>query len=273
MRLFGYAPERGAAAGDTMPFHHGGRWHLFFSQPPVGAWEYVERARVSTAYLRSDDLVRWEVMPDAFGPGEHGECDGDGIWTGSVIEQRRRVSLLLHGLQPAVGVAADDLQGHLERSPHLGEGPGQPADHPRPALVRDRRLARPLRLPRRRDRRVQDADLGAAEGRPAVSPRLRGGGRLGRSGPLGGRPAARVVDADALPGMPRALPARRLVVPGGEPLFRADADGLPRGAHARGAVGEPQARQPRRAPLLRREVGKRRRAAGELRLDPVPQAP
>ncbi|MXX90474.1 MAG: family 43 glycosylhydrolase [Boseongicola sp. SB0677_bin_26] len=86
MRLFGYAPERGAAAGDTMPFHHDGKWHLFFSQPPVAAWEYVERARVSTAYLRSDDLVNWEVMPDAFGPGAHGDCDGDGIWTGSVIE-------------------------------------------------------------------------------------------------------------------------------------------------------------------------------------------
>ena len=26
-------------------------------------------------------------MPDAFGPGGHGECDGDGIWTGSVIER------------------------------------------------------------------------------------------------------------------------------------------------------------------------------------------
>jgi beta-fructofuranosidase len=25
-------------------------------------------------------------MPDAFGPGSHGDCDGDGIWTGSVIE-------------------------------------------------------------------------------------------------------------------------------------------------------------------------------------------
>jgi len=86
MRLFGYTPERGAAAGDTMPFFHAGKWHLFFSQPPVDAWEYVERARVSTAYIRSDDLVNWEVMPDAFGPGEHGECDGDGIWTGSVIE-------------------------------------------------------------------------------------------------------------------------------------------------------------------------------------------
>ena len=84
MRLFGYTPERGAAAGDTMPFFHAGKWHLFFSQPPVDAWEYVERARVSTAYIRSDDLVNWEVMPDAFGPGEHGECDGDGIWTGSV---------------------------------------------------------------------------------------------------------------------------------------------------------------------------------------------
>ena len=86
MRLFGYAPERGAAAGDTMPFYHDGYWHLYFSQPPVGAWEYVERARVSTAYLRSKDLVNWEIMPDAFGPGEHGECDGDGIWTGSVVE-------------------------------------------------------------------------------------------------------------------------------------------------------------------------------------------
>ena len=86
MRLFGYAPERGAAAGDTMPFYHDGRWHLFFSQPPVGAWDYVERARVSTACLRSDDLVHWQVMPDAFGPGEPGACDGDGIWTGSVIE-------------------------------------------------------------------------------------------------------------------------------------------------------------------------------------------
>lgn len=86
MRLFGYAPERGAAAGDTMPFYQGGKWHLFFSQPPVGAWDYVERARVSTAYLRSDDLVTWEVMPDAFGPGAHGNCDGDGIWTGSLIE-------------------------------------------------------------------------------------------------------------------------------------------------------------------------------------------
>jgi beta-fructofuranosidase len=69
-----------------MPFYHDGKWHLFFSQPPVGAWEYVERARVSTAYLQSDDLVNWKVMPDAFGPGAHGDCDGDGIWTGSVIE-------------------------------------------------------------------------------------------------------------------------------------------------------------------------------------------
>lgn len=86
MRLFGYTPENGAAAGDTMPFFWDGKWHLFFSQPPVGAWEYVERARVSTAHLVSEDLVNWEVLPDSFGPGEDGECDGNGIWTGSVIE-------------------------------------------------------------------------------------------------------------------------------------------------------------------------------------------
>jgi len=97
MRLFGYSPTRGAAAGDTMPFYHDGKWHLFFSQPPVGAWEYVERARVSTAYLRSDDLVNWEVMPDSFGPGKHGECDGDGIWTGSVIEHEGRFHFFYTG--------------------------------------------------------------------------------------------------------------------------------------------------------------------------------
>ena len=86
MRLFGYAPQNGAAAGDTMPFWHEGRWHLFFSQPPRDAWEYVERARVSTAHLVSDDLVNWEVLPDSFGPGVDGSCDGNGIWTGSLIE-------------------------------------------------------------------------------------------------------------------------------------------------------------------------------------------
>ena len=86
MRLFGYAPQNGAAAGDTMPFWHEGRWHLFFSQPPRDAWEYVERARVSTAHLVSDDLVNWEVMPDSFGPGVDGSFDGNGIWTGSLIE-------------------------------------------------------------------------------------------------------------------------------------------------------------------------------------------
>ncbi len=57
MRLFGYAPERGAAAGDTTPFYHDGKWHRFFSQPPVDARKWPERACVSTAHLVSDDLV------------------------------------------------------------------------------------------------------------------------------------------------------------------------------------------------------------------------
>ena len=87
MRLFGHAPKRGAAAGDTMPFYHAGRWHLFFSQPRSAPGSMSSGRGSSTAYLRSDDLVHWEEMPDSFGPGEHGECDGDGIWTGSVIEQ------------------------------------------------------------------------------------------------------------------------------------------------------------------------------------------
>lgn len=86
MRLFGFKPEDGAAAGDAMPFYWNGEWHVFYLKPGLGAWGYPDRTRNSMAHIVSRDLVHWHVMPDAFGPGNRGSVDGDGIWTGSVIE-------------------------------------------------------------------------------------------------------------------------------------------------------------------------------------------
>ena len=176
MRLFGYAPQNGAAAGDTMPFWHEGRWHLFFSQPPRDAWEYVERARVSTAHLVSDDLVNWEVLPDSFGPGVDGSCDGNGIWTGSLIEHEG----IFHFFYTGYNRHADSPQSSkAQHRPHpLGEDRAQSAFWPRPALVRERGLARSLRLARPGAGSLHDADLRAAEGWPALPARLCRGGRI-----------------------------------------------------------------------------------------------
>jgi beta-fructofuranosidase len=90
MRLFGFKPEDGEAAGDAMPFYWQGEWHVFYLKSPKDAWGFPARAGNSMAHLVSKDLVEWRVCPDAFGPGASGEVDEDGIWTGSVIEHEGR---------------------------------------------------------------------------------------------------------------------------------------------------------------------------------------
>ena len=86
MRLFGFKPADGEAAGDAMPFHWNGEWHVFYLKPPPGAWGYPDRAKNSMGHLVSKDLVDWTDLPTALKPGDPGEPDCDGVWTGSVIE-------------------------------------------------------------------------------------------------------------------------------------------------------------------------------------------
>lgn len=86
MRLLGFRPEDSEGAGDAMPFYHDGVWHVFFLKTPKGAWGPVERQKNTLAHVASRDLVNWEILPDAIRKGPPGSVDGDGIWTGSVIE-------------------------------------------------------------------------------------------------------------------------------------------------------------------------------------------
>ena len=73
MRLFGFKPADGEAAGDAMPFHWNGEWHVFYLKPPPGAWGYPDRAKNSMGHLVSKDLVDWTDLPTALKPGDPGE--------------------------------------------------------------------------------------------------------------------------------------------------------------------------------------------------------
>ncbi|MBX3031723.1 MAG: family 43 glycosylhydrolase, partial [Chloroflexi bacterium] len=77
----------GVPSGDAIPFRHDGVTHLYFLSSPAGTTDYPHRVRTTWQHASSTDLVTWTEHPPAVGPGERGEVDGDGAWTGSVIER------------------------------------------------------------------------------------------------------------------------------------------------------------------------------------------
>jgi beta-fructofuranosidase len=65
------------------------RHHVFYLQAPKSIGDPgLRHWNVSIGHAVSDDLVDWEVLPDAIGPGEPGAWDDLSTWTGSIIEHR-----------------------------------------------------------------------------------------------------------------------------------------------------------------------------------------
>lgn len=70
---------------DSWVVDDGDRYHLFFLQAPRSLGDPDERHTAATVgHAVSDDLVSWEVLPDALGP-RVGSWDDLAIWTGSVV--------------------------------------------------------------------------------------------------------------------------------------------------------------------------------------------
>ncbi len=92
-------PRSGVPAGDAIPFRHGDTTHLFFLSSPAGTTDYPQRVRTTWQHASTTDLVTWQEHPPAVTPGEHGEVDGDGVWTGSVIERDGTFHLFYTGHQ------------------------------------------------------------------------------------------------------------------------------------------------------------------------------
>ncbi|WP_424532751.1 family 43 glycosylhydrolase [Sphaerisporangium viridialbum] len=77
----------GVPTGDAIPFEHQGTTHLFFLSSPPDTLDYPDRVRTTWQHVASEDLATWRELPPALEPGPPGSVDGDGVWTGSVIER------------------------------------------------------------------------------------------------------------------------------------------------------------------------------------------
>jgi len=67
---------------------HAGQYHLFHLQAPRGLPDPEMRHGLATVgHAVSKDLIHWQDLGTALGPGRPGEWDDRAIWTGSVIER------------------------------------------------------------------------------------------------------------------------------------------------------------------------------------------
>lgn len=88
----------GAAAGDSVPFKHGGAYHLFHLGCPIDSLgkQYPYRCTTTQRHAVSTDLVNWKELPTALKPGPD-DYDRDGTWTGSIVERKGTYYLFYTG--------------------------------------------------------------------------------------------------------------------------------------------------------------------------------
>ena len=94
--------------------------HVFYLQAPRALGDPDLRHRSATiGHAVSRDLRRWQVLPDALGPGSPGAFDDLATWTGSILRHAGRWHLFYTGIARAedgavqrIGRAvSDDLSG------------------------------------------------------------------------------------------------------------------------------------------------------------------
>ena len=88
-----------------------GRWHLFFQARPP------DDERVHWGHAVSDDLVRWQDLPYAIGPGPESDC-----YSGTTLVEDNRVIAMYHGCGQGnmMATARDPLLLNWEKT---GDGP------------------------------------------------------------------------------------------------------------------------------------------------------
>lgn len=85
LQRFHFRPNN-TKAGDAIPFYHEGDYHVFYMRD--NNW----------AHIVSRDLVNWKELPDAIKPGADSlGPDGEGCWTGSIVEHQELFYLFYTG--------------------------------------------------------------------------------------------------------------------------------------------------------------------------------
>ena len=111
--------------------------HVFYLQAPRSLGDPELRHHNATiGHAVSRDLRRWDVLPDALGPGPAGEFDDLATWTGSVVRHRDRWHLFYTGIARAedgrvqrIGVAGSNDLLRWERHGALSEADARWYDH------------------------------------------------------------------------------------------------------------------------------------------------
>lgn len=107
------------------PRKSGEPYHLFYLQAPRSLSDSDMRHAVATVgHATSTDLVHWEELPMALGPGPTRSWDDRAIWTGSIIERDKLyylfytgTSLIEEGLIQRIGLATSTNLLTWERCP------------------------------------------------------------------------------------------------------------------------------------------------------------
>jgi beta-fructofuranosidase len=108
--------------------------HLFYLQAPRSLGDPERRHRAATiGHAVSKDLMNWELLPDALGPGPPGAWDDVAPWTGSIVRWSDRWLLFYTGTSSTdegriqrIGLAESDNLITWERG---DDGPVIVADH------------------------------------------------------------------------------------------------------------------------------------------------
>ena len=96
----------------------GDRFHVFFLKAPRALGDPdLRHTNARIGHAVSDDLHRWELLPDALSPGPAGAWDDRATWTGNVVQHDGHwymfysgISHAHGGLVQAIGMAhSDDL--------------------------------------------------------------------------------------------------------------------------------------------------------------------
>lgn len=83
--------ENNPPTSDPIPLYIDGVYHVVHLSPPwdsLGTVEARIRSKDTQRHISSTDLVHWKVHEPALYPGNPGDVDEDGCWTGSLVCKR-----------------------------------------------------------------------------------------------------------------------------------------------------------------------------------------
>jgi beta-fructofuranosidase len=128
----------GAAAGDSVPFRHGGSYHLFHLSCPRDSLgrQYPYRCTTSQRHAVSKDLVNWEELPIALAPGPD-DYDLDGAWTGSIVERNGTFYLFYTGHRAGAKNPQTICVSTSRDNVHFTKSPKNPILKPDPKVFED----------------------------------------------------------------------------------------------------------------------------------------